>query len=93
MRAVFAVLTDLPEQLNTLNSAVVHNYDILGFVQLNGLRQARYNVGRETGDGLIKKVFVKKSKEKVLSEPSGTTHGIPINHATALLREAGVGLY
>jgi len=38
------------------------------------------------------KVFVKKSKEKVLSDPSGMTYAIPINHATALLREAGVAL-
>ena len=59
MRAVFAFLTDLAEQLNTLIPEVVHNCDILGFVQVNGLRLAHYNVERKTGDGLIKKVMLK----------------------------------
>lgn len=43
----------------------------------------------ETGEvvGIINKVFVKESKETVLSNPSGITYAIPINHLEALLKK------
>jgi serine protease Do len=46
----------------------------------------------ETGKviGIINRVFVKRTKEAVLSDPSGITYAIPIDHARALLEEAGV---
>ncbi len=46
----------------------------------------------ETGDviGVINKVFVKESKENVLSKPSGITYAIPIKHVKALLRNKGL---
>lgn len=42
-----------------------------------------------TGDvvGIINKVFVKESKETVLSNPSGITYAIPINHLKSLLKK------
>lgn len=36
--------------------------------------------------GIINKVFVKESKETVLSHPSGITYAIPINHLEDLLK-------
>lgn len=43
----------------------------------------------ETGAvvGIVSSVFVKASKESVLSEPSGISYAIPIRHALALLRK------
>ncbi len=38
--------------------------------------------------GVINMVFVKNSKENVLSDPSGITYAIPIRHGRALLEEA-----
>ncbi|PKM12000.1 MAG: serine protease [Gammaproteobacteria bacterium HGW-Gammaproteobacteria-3] len=42
----------------------------------------------ESGEvvGIINKVFVKESKEAVLSNPSGITYAIPINHLQDLLK-------
>jgi len=37
--------------------------------------------------GIINKVFVKESKETVLSKPSGITYAIPIRHLNDLLRK------
>ena len=46
----------------------------------------------DSGDviGVINMVFVKESKETLLERPSGITYAIPIEHARALLEEAGV---
>ena len=46
----------------------------------------------ETGKviGVINKVFVKQTKEKVLENPSGITYAIPVKHVRALLEEAKV---
>lgn len=46
----------------------------------------------KTGDviGVINKVFVKESKEAVLSKPSGITYAIPIQHVKQLLVEKGL---
>ena len=46
----------------------------------------------ETGEviGVINKVFVKETKEKVLENPSGITYAIPVNHVKDLLKSAGV---
>ena len=46
----------------------------------------------ETGDivGVINKVFVKETKEKVLEKPSGITYAIPVKHVKSLLKEAGL---
>ncbi|MFO7875574.1 MAG: serine protease [Desulfovermiculus sp.] len=38
--------------------------------------------------GVINKVFVKDKKENLLSEPTGITYAIPINHVKALLDKA-----
>jgi len=40
--------------------------------------------------GVINSVFVKKSKEAVLSDPSGITYAIPSRYVVDLLREAGL---
>jgi S1-C subfamily serine protease len=37
---------------------------------------------------VLSSVFVKQSKEKLLSEPSGITYAIPIKYAEVLLRQA-----
>ncbi len=46
----------------------------------------------ETGRvvGVINKVFVKETKEKVLEKPSGITYAIPVRHVRALLQSAGL---
>jgi S1-C subfamily serine protease len=46
----------------------------------------------ETGDvvGVINKVFVKESKETLLSRPSGITYAIPIQHVKQLLVSKGL---
>jgi S1-C subfamily serine protease len=41
--------------------------------------------------GIVSSVFVKESKENVLSDPSGISYAIPIRYARSLMREAGVG--
>lgn len=45
----------------------------------------------ETGlvHAVLSSVFVRRSKEKLLSEPSGITYAIPIKYADALVRGAG----
>jgi serine protease Do len=40
--------------------------------------------------GIVSSVFVKSSKEKALSDPSGITYAIPINYAVRLLKKAGL---
>ena len=40
--------------------------------------------------GVVNKVFVKESKEKVLSDPSAITYAIPARHVVALLRAHGL---
>ena len=40
--------------------------------------------------GVLNMVFVKQTKENVLSNPSGIAYAIPINHVTELLKRAGV---
>jgi S1-C subfamily serine protease len=46
----------------------------------------------ETGEviGIVSSVFVKQSKEKVLSDPSGITYAVPISYARKLLQDAGL---
>lgn len=41
--------------------------------------------------GIISSVFVKSSKEKALSDPSGITYAIPIDFVAPLLKKAGIG--
>ncbi len=43
----------------------------------------------QTGEvaGIINKVFIKESKEKILSQPSGITYAIPINYLEKLITE------
>ena len=40
--------------------------------------------------GVINKVFVKQSKEKVLTDPSAITYAIPVEHVHKLLAKVGV---
>lgn len=40
--------------------------------------------------GIVSSVFVKSSKEKALSEPSGITYAIPIDYAIRMLEKAGL---
>jgi len=49
-----------------------------------------YNIETGVVIGVINKVFVKKSKENVLSNPSGITYAIPIEHVRSLLRSKGL---
>lgn len=46
----------------------------------------------ENGDvvGIVSSVFVKSSKEKALSDPSGITYAVPSDFAIRLLRKAGL---
>ena len=46
----------------------------------------------ETGEviGVINKVFVKETKENVISKPSGITYAIPIEHVKRLLAKKGL---
>ena len=46
----------------------------------------------DTGEviGIVSSVFVKQSKEKVLSDPSGITYAVPISYARKLLWDAGL---
>lgn len=37
--------------------------------------------------GIINKVFVKQTKENILSKPSGISYAIPINHAKSLMKK------
>ena len=40
--------------------------------------------------GVVNKVFVKKTKEKVLADPSGITYAIPSVHVRTLMRQHGL---
>ncbi|MBL8250902.1 MAG: serine protease, partial [Candidatus Competibacter sp.] len=40
--------------------------------------------------GVINQVFVQQSKEAALEKPSGITYAIPVRHAQALLKRAGL---
>lgn len=40
---------------------------------------------------VINSVYVKRTKEKILQDPSGITYAIPIRHARALMRKASTG--
>ncbi|MFZ0790604.1 MAG: serine protease [Chromatiaceae bacterium] len=40
--------------------------------------------------GVINSVFVKRTKEVALTDPSGITYAIPVDHVRALLKQAGV---
>lgn len=46
----------------------------------------------DTGEviGVINKVFVQESKENVLTNPSGISYAIPINHVEKLLKDKGL---
>ena len=46
----------------------------------------------DTGEviGVINKVFVQESKENILSNPSGISYAIPVNHIQNLLKEKGL---
>ncbi len=48
-----------------------------------------YRVADGTVIGIVNSVFVKGSKEKALSDPSGIAYAIPIEHLQRLLEQAG----
>jgi serine protease Do len=49
-----------------------------------------YTVGKGRVVGVINSVFVKGTKEAALTNPSGISYAIPVDHVRALLEEAGV---
>ena len=49
-----------------------------------------YEIGSGKVIGVINKVFVKETKENVLSKPSGITYAIPIEHVKKLLARKGL---
>ena len=49
-------LSDMAEQLNVVDPYVGHDYDVLGYAELNELRQARYVARAEMEGDLITKV-------------------------------------
>jgi S1-C subfamily serine protease len=49
-----------------------------------------YNTDNGEVIGVLNKVFVQESKENVLSNPSGISYAIPINHVEKLLTEKGL---
>jgi len=46
-----------------------------------------YNIDNGRVIGIVNKVFVKESKETILSKPSGITYAIPIKYLTNLLQK------
>ena len=40
--------------------------------------------------GVLNMVFVKLTKEKILSDPSGIAYAIPVNHVKDLLKRASI---
>lgn len=49
-----------------------------------------YEIGSGEVIGVINKVFVKETKENILSKPSGITYAIPIEHVKKLLVRKGL---
>ena len=49
-----------------------------------------YEIGSGEVIGVINKVFVKETKENVLSKPSGITYAIPVEHIKNLLARKGL---
>ena len=49
-----------------------------------------YNTDNGEVIGVLNKVFIQESKENVLSNPSGISYAIPINHVEKLLTEKGL---
>lgn len=49
-----------------------------------------YDVNTGAVVGVINKVFVKETKEKVLEKPSGITYAIPVTHVRELLKNANI---
>lgn len=49
-----------------------------------------YDVNTGEVVGVINKVFVKETKEKVLEKPSGITYAIPVTHVRALLKNVNI---
>lgn len=61
-------LSDMAEQLNVVDPYVAHDYDVLGYAELNDLRQTRYAARAEMDGELIAKVvfeFVCKGESPV----------------------------
>ena len=49
-----------------------------------------YNLETGTVIGVLNMVFVKETKERVLSDPSGIAYAVPVNYITAMLIRAGI---
>ncbi|CAA9892288.1 Serine protease [Candidatus Methylobacter favarea] len=49
-----------------------------------------YDIATGNVIGVINKVFVQESKENLLSNPSGISYAIPINHLDKLLKDKGL---
>ncbi len=49
-----------------------------------------YDVKTGAVIGVVNKVFIKETKEKVLEKPSGITYAIPVNHVSDLIKKAGL---
>lgn len=67
---------------------MVYQLDAVAYPGNSG--SALYNA--ETGElvGIINKVFVQKTKEAVISAPSGITYAIPVKYLRALLKENNI---
>ena len=49
-----------------------------------------YNQVTGTVIGVLNMVFVKETKERVLSDPSGIAYAVPVNYISALMSRAGI---
>jgi S1-C subfamily serine protease len=78
-----------PEVIRRLNKPFdIFQLDITAFPGNSGSPLYDPDSGRVLG--VINSVFVKGTKEVALSDPSGITYAIPVDHVRALLQQAGV---
>lgn len=78
-----------PEVLRRLNKPFdIFQLDATAYPGNSG--SPLYSVGSGQVIGVINSVFVKGTKEVAISDPSGITYAIPVDHVRALLKQAGV---
>lgn len=70
------------------NPYMVYQLDATAYPGNSGSAMYRVDTGEVVG--VINKVFVQKSKEGVISNPSGITYAIPIKNLVTLMNELGV---
>ncbi|MBT0585688.1 S1 family peptidase [Alteromonas oceanisediminis] len=72
------------------NSFLVYQLDATAYPGNSG--SPVYEIGSGDVFGIINKVFVKETKENVLSKPSGITYAIPVRHLKMLAKENNIAV-